>query len=96
VFAPWAVVPGACCPKAYYLEKKPLAFLSRLGRHAAASEKYGDADKLMLNRFVDLHGGHHDAVTAAALSDMYDTLEKLIDHCREAGNLFSQLVLKHS
>jgi uncharacterized protein Yka (UPF0111/DUF47 family) len=56
----------------------------------------GDADKLMLNRLGELYSGQFDAVTAVALRDLYDLLEKAIDHCRDAGNLVSQLVLKHS
>jgi uncharacterized protein Yka (UPF0111/DUF47 family) len=56
----------------------------------------GDADKLMLNRLGDLYSGRYDAVTAIAVSDLYAILEKTIDHCRDAGNMVSQLVLKHS
>jgi uncharacterized protein Yka (UPF0111/DUF47 family) len=56
----------------------------------------GDADKLMLSRLGELYGGQFDAVTAIAVRDLYDILEKTIDHCRDAGNMVSQLVLKHS
>jgi uncharacterized protein len=56
----------------------------------------GDADKLMLNRLGEIYGGNYDAVTAIALKDLYTILEKTIDHCRDAGNMVSQLVLKHS
>ena len=56
----------------------------------------GEADKLMLNRLRDLYSGQYDAVTAIALRDLYGILEKTIDHCRDAGSMVSQLVLKHS
>ena len=56
----------------------------------------GDADKLMLDRLGELYGGTYDAVTTIAMRDLYDILEKAIDHCRDAGNMVSQLVLKHS
>lgn len=56
----------------------------------------GDADKLMLSRLGDLYSGQYDPVTALALRDLYDIMEKAIDHCRDVGNMVSQLVLRHS
>jgi len=55
----------------------------------------GDADKLMLEKIGELYSGQYTVVTAIALRDLYDTLEKTFDHCRDAGNMVSQLVLKH-
>jgi hypothetical protein len=31
-----------------------------------------------------------------ALKDLHEILEKAIDHCRDAGNVIAQVVLKHS
>jgi len=31
-----------------------------------------------------------------AMKDLYDLLEKVIDRCRDAGNIVSQIVLKNS
>jgi uncharacterized protein len=56
----------------------------------------GDADKLMLDQLRGLYGGDYQAVVAIALKDLYEILEKAIDHCRDAGNIVAQVVLKHS
>lgn len=56
----------------------------------------GNADKLMLDELRDLYSGKHDALTAMALKDLYELLEKVFDRCRDAGNVISHVVLKHS
>ena len=56
----------------------------------------GDADKLMLDELRDLYSGKHDPLTAMALKDLYELLEKVFDRCRDAGNVISHVVLKHS
>ncbi len=56
----------------------------------------GAADKLMLEELRDLYSGKHDALTAMALKDLYELLEKVFDRCRDAGNVISHVVLKHS
>jgi uncharacterized protein Yka (UPF0111/DUF47 family) len=35
-------------------------------------------------------------VSVVALKDLYDLLEKVIDRCRDAGNVIVQIVLKNS
>ena len=56
----------------------------------------GDADKLMLEQLRRLYSGQYEATVAIALKDLYEILEKAIDHCRDAGNAVAQVVLKHS
>jgi uncharacterized protein len=56
----------------------------------------GDADKLMLEQLRGLYSGQYQATVAIALKDLYEILEKAIDHCRDAGNAVAQVVLKHS
>ena len=56
----------------------------------------GDADKLMLEQLRGIYSGKHSAVAAIALKDLHEILEKAIDHCRDAGNVVAQVVLKHS
>jgi uncharacterized protein len=56
----------------------------------------GDADKLMLDHFRDLYSGKYDPLTALALKDLYEIMEKVFDRCRDAGNVVSHVVLKHS
>ena len=56
----------------------------------------GEADKLMVDLLRDLYAGEKDAVSVIALKDLYDLLEKVIDRCRDAGNIVVQIVLKNS
>ena len=56
----------------------------------------GQADKQMTQLLGELYNAKHDAVTVVALKDLYDLLEKVIDRCRDAGNVIVQIVLKNS
>lgn len=56
----------------------------------------GDADKLMLELLKDLYGGKHEGLQVLALKDLYELLEKIIDRCRDAGNVVTHIVLKNS
>jgi uncharacterized protein Yka (UPF0111/DUF47 family) len=56
----------------------------------------GDADKLELEVLHDLFHGDYSAKHMIFLRDLYDLLEKVIDRCRDAGNIILQVVLKYS
>lgn len=56
----------------------------------------GDADKAMMELYRDLFSGKYDAVKVIVLKDLYELLEKVIDRCRDVGNVISQIVLKNS
>jgi uncharacterized protein Yka (UPF0111/DUF47 family) len=56
----------------------------------------GEADDFMLELYRDLFSGKHDPVKVIVLKDLYELLEKIIDRCRDVGNLISQIVLKNS
>jgi len=56
----------------------------------------GDADKLELDVLHDLFHGDYSAKHIIFLRDLYDLLEKVIDRCRDAGNIILQVVLKYS
>jgi len=56
----------------------------------------GDADKLELELLHDLYHGNYDARQIVFLRDLYDLLEKVIDRCRDTGNVILQMVLKYS
>jgi uncharacterized protein Yka (UPF0111/DUF47 family) len=56
----------------------------------------GDADELELELLRDLYQGSYDAKHIIFLRDLYDLLEKVIDRCRDAGNVILQVVLKHT
>ncbi len=56
----------------------------------------GEADELELQLLRDLYHGNYDPKHIIFLRDLYDLLEKVIDRCRDAGNVVLQTVLKYS
>lgn len=56
----------------------------------------GDADELELELLRDLYHGDYSPKRIIFLRDLYDLLEKVIDRCRDAGNIVLQVVLKYS
>ena len=56
----------------------------------------GEADKLMLELVKDLYSGRHDPLKVIIILDLYETIEEIIDRCRDAGNIIFQIVLKYS
>ena len=56
----------------------------------------GEADDAIMELYRDLFSGRHDALKVIVLKDLYELLEKIIDRCRDAGNVISQIVLKNS
>jgi uncharacterized protein Yka (UPF0111/DUF47 family) len=65
-------------------------------QNARLQQIEGDADKLMLEQFRILYSGQFQMAVILPLKDLYEILEKAIDHCRDAGNVVAQVVLKHS
>lgn len=56
----------------------------------------GEADKLMLDLVKELYSGKHDPLKVIIILDLHETLEKIIDRCRDVGNIIFQVVLKYS
>ena len=56
----------------------------------------GQADRAILELYRTLFSGHQDPLRVMMLKDLYELLEKIIDRCRDAGNVISQIVLKNS
>jgi uncharacterized protein len=56
----------------------------------------GAADKLMTDLLRDLYSGQHAPLKVVILKDLYELLEKVVDRCRDAGNVISNVVLKYS
>ena len=56
----------------------------------------GEADDAIMELYRDLFSGRHDALKVIVLKDLYELLEKIIDRCRDVGNVISQIVLKNS
>jgi hypothetical protein len=44
----------------------------------------------------ELYQGHVDVRDVIILKDLYELFEKVIDRCRDAGNVVFQVVLKYS
>ncbi len=56
----------------------------------------GEGDKLILELLRALYSGQHDAIKVVFLKDIYELLEKVLDRCRDAGNVINHIVLKNS
>ncbi len=56
----------------------------------------GDADKLMLECLRELYSGRVEVTKVLILRDLYELLEKVIDRCRDAGNVVMHIVLKNA
>ena len=56
----------------------------------------GDADKLVLQLLTELYRAEHPPLTVIMAKDLYELLEKVVDRCRDAGNVIDNVVLKHS
>lgn len=55
-----------------------------------------EADTLILEILKDLYSGNHDATRVMAMKDIYELLEKVIDRCRDTGNVVTHIVLKNA
>ena len=56
----------------------------------------GEADALEVELLRDLYTGKYEARQLMFLRDLSDLLEKVIDRCRDAGNVILEIVLKYS
>jgi uncharacterized protein len=56
----------------------------------------GDADNLEFELLRELYQGDYGTKQLIFLRDLYELLEKVIDRCRDAGNVVLQIVLKYS
>jgi uncharacterized protein Yka (UPF0111/DUF47 family) len=55
-----------------------------------------EADTHMMSLYRDLFSGKYEPIQVIALKDLYEQLEKVIDRCRDAGNVIAHIALKHS
>ena len=56
----------------------------------------GEADKAVTEMLHDLFTGKHDPITVIVRKHLYELLEKIIDRCRDVGNVISNIALKNS
>jgi uncharacterized protein Yka (UPF0111/DUF47 family) len=71
--------------------------LNRIQEENGLLHQYeGEADKLMIELLKNLYSGEHDARQMIVTRDLFELLEKVIDRCRDAGNIAFRTVLKNS
>jgi uncharacterized protein Yka (UPF0111/DUF47 family) len=56
----------------------------------------GEADELELELLRDLFHGDYEPKHIIFLRDLYELLEKVVDRCRDAGNIILQVVMKYA
>jgi hypothetical protein len=56
----------------------------------------GEADKAVMELLRGLLNGNHDPIKVIVLKDLYELLEKVIDRCRDVGNIIAHIILKNS
>jgi len=56
----------------------------------------GEADKFMNELLRDLYSGKHEALRVMVIRDLYELIEKVVDRCRDVGNVVMHIVLKNS
>ena len=56
----------------------------------------GDADKLELDLLRDLYRGEYKTKQVIFLRDLFELMEKVVDRCRDAGNIVLEVALKYS
>lgn len=64
--------------------------------NAKLQQLEGEADRLILDMLRELYSGRYDPTKVMALKDLYELLEKVIDRCRDVGNLITHIVFKNS
>ena len=73
------------------------AHFAKVKEHNARLQKTeGDADELMLQLLKELYSGKYPPLKVTILKDLYELLEKVVDRCRDVGNVIANVVLKHS
>src|SRR5258706_7404 len=55
-----------------------------------------EADKHMMTLYKELFSGKHEPLQVIVLKALYELLEKVIDRCRDSGNVIAHIVLKSS
>lgn len=56
----------------------------------------GEADRMMFDLLKQLYESKSEPLQALFLKDLFELLEKVIDRCRDAGNVINQIVLKNT
>ncbi|MSU62707.1 MAG: DUF47 family protein [Pedosphaera sp.] len=65
------------------------------GQNDILQKVEGEADELILESLKDLCSGSPDPIKVIILKDLYELLEKVVDRCRDTGNVISNIILKN-
>jgi uncharacterized protein len=66
------------------------------GQNQQLQQIEGEGDKLMLQALHQLHEGSRDPFDVMLMRDLLELLEKVLDRCRDLGNVVFHIVLKHA
>lgn len=55
-----------------------------------------EADGLIIRLLGEVYNGKYEPVQAMFVRDLYDLLEKIIDRCRDVGNVITHIALKNA
>lgn len=64
--------------------------------NAKLQQAEAEADTLEVDLLRDLFNNGKDPITVLVMKDLYDLLEKVIDRCRDTGNVINHIFLKNS
>jgi hypothetical protein len=76
------------------LEKSRFEMVNQ--RNSELQKVEREADQLLLDLMAELYSGKVPPLTVIILRDLYELLEKVVDRCRDAGNVVANVVLKNS
>lgn len=66
------------------------------GQNDLLQKVEGEADQLILESFQGLVAASTDPVTLLILKDLLELLERVVDRCRDTGNVISNIILKNN
>ena len=66
------------------------------GQNDILQKVEGEADRLILESLSEICRGTPDPIKVIILKDLYELLEKVVDRCRDTGNVISNIILKNN
>ena len=73
---------------------------SKLGKIKVQNDQLqaieGEADQIMNDLLRELYTGSFPPLKVVFLKEIFELLEKVVDRCRDAGNVINQIVIKNS
>jgi uncharacterized protein Yka (UPF0111/DUF47 family) len=83
------------CEMVGHLRKMPpLEVMKELLDRLQAVES--EADDVIIKLLGEIYNGRFEPLQAMMVRDLYDLLEKIIDRCRDAGNVISHITMKNA